>query len=51
MPFNGKGQRDLKENWNYTRILEEIKTKFDPKPIISEISSRSEEHTSELQSR
>ncbi|MDC3366117.1 cyclic pyranopterin phosphate synthase MoaA, partial [Flavobacteriaceae bacterium] len=41
MPFNGKGQREMKENWNYTRILEEIKTKFDPKSIVSEISSTS----------
>ena len=41
MPFNGKGQRDMTENWNYTRILQEIKTKFDPKPIVSEISSTS----------
>jgi molybdenum cofactor biosynthesis enzyme MoaA len=41
MPFNGKGQREMKENWNYTRILEEIKTKFDAKPIVSEKSSTS----------
>jgi molybdenum cofactor biosynthesis protein A len=41
MPFNGKGQRAIKENWNYTRILEEIKTKFNPKPLVSEISSTS----------
>ena len=26
MPFNGKGQRDMTENWNFNRILEEIKT-------------------------
>lgn len=41
MPFNGTGQRDIKETWNYTRILEEIKTKFDPEPILSEKSSTS----------
>jgi len=41
MPFNGKGQRDMKENWNYTRILEEMKTQFDVKPIVSEKSSTS----------
>ena len=41
MPFNGKGQREMKENWNYTRILEEIKTKFGAKPIVSEKSSTS----------
>jgi cyclic pyranopterin phosphate synthase len=41
MPFNGKGQRDMQENWNYTRILDEIKTEFDVKPIVSEKSSTS----------
>tara|TARA_B100000787_G_scaffold152225_1_gene125746 strand:+ start:37067 stop:38062 length:996 start_codon:yes stop_codon:yes gene_type:complete len=41
MPFNGKGQREMGENWNYTRILAEINTKFDTKPIISEKSSTS----------
>tara|TARA_R110001632_G_scaffold44744_3_gene113635 strand:- start:6235 stop:7230 length:996 start_codon:yes stop_codon:yes gene_type:complete len=41
MPFNGKGQRDMEENWNYTRILEEMKTQFDVKPIVSEKSSTS----------
>lgn len=41
MPFNGKGQRDMQENWNFTRILEEIKTQFDVKPIVSEKSSTS----------
>ncbi|MFV0247780.1 MAG: GTP 3',8-cyclase MoaA [Tenacibaculum sp.] len=28
MPFNGSGQRNLKENWNYNRILQEIKSVF-----------------------
>jgi cyclic pyranopterin phosphate synthase len=41
MPFNGKGQRDMKENWNYTRILDEMKTQFDVKPVVSEKSSTS----------
>ena len=41
MPFNGKGQREMQENWNYTRILEEIKTQFDVEPIVSEKSSTS----------
>lgn len=41
MPFNGKGQRDMQENWNYTRILEEIKTQFEVKPKTSEKSSTS----------
>ncbi|MFT5959123.1 MAG: molybdenum cofactor biosynthesis enzyme MoaA, partial [Polaribacter sp.] len=26
MPFNGKGQREMEENWTFKRILEEIKT-------------------------
>ena len=41
MPFNGKGQRDVLENWNYTRILDLIKTQFDLHPISSEKSSTS----------
>jgi cyclic pyranopterin phosphate synthase len=41
MPFNGKGQRELQENWNYTKILEEIKTAFEVVPITSEKSSTS----------
>lgn len=41
MPFNGKGQREIQENWNYTRILDEIKTQFDVKSIVSEKSSTS----------
>ncbi len=41
MPFNGKGQRNTKENWDYTRILNEIKTKFHVVEIISEKSSTS----------
>lgn len=41
MPFNGKGQRDIQENWNYNRILEEIKTQFDVQLLDSEKSSTS----------
>ena len=41
MPFNGKGQRDMQENWNYTKILEEIKRTCNVKPIVSEKSSTS----------
>ncbi len=41
MPFNGKGQRDIQENWNYNKILEEIKTKFDVQLLNSEKSSTS----------
>ena len=41
MPFNGKGQREIQENWNYKRILKEIKTQFDVKEVVSEKSSTS----------
>lgn len=41
MPFNGKGQRDMKENWNYSKILEEIQMAYDVQPIVSEKSSTS----------
>ncbi len=41
MPFNGKGQRTMEETWDYTRILNEMKTKFDISPIVSEKSSTS----------
>jgi len=41
MPFNGKGQRDIKENWTFKKILEEIKTEFDVKEIKSAKSSTS----------
>ena len=41
MPFNGKGQRKMTENWNYNRILKEIKNKFKITSIPSEKSSTS----------
>jgi cyclic pyranopterin phosphate synthase len=41
MPFNGKGQRDIQEAWNYRRILEEIQSKFNIEPMVSEKSSTS----------
>lgn len=41
MPFNGKGQREMKESWNYRQILSEIQSQFDAQPIISEKSSTS----------
>ncbi|MCF2874715.1 MULTISPECIES: GTP 3',8-cyclase MoaA [unclassified Tenacibaculum] len=41
MPFNGKGQRDTQENWNYTKILNEIKSVYNVKAIVSEKSSTS----------
>ncbi|QTE24121.1 GTP 3',8-cyclase MoaA [Polaribacter cellanae] len=41
MPFNGKGQRDMQENWTFKKILNEIKTEFDVQEIKSEKSSTS----------
>ena len=41
MPFNGKGQRTIEENWNYTKILNEIKSEFKVEEIQSEKSSTS----------
>ena len=41
MPFNGKGQRDIKENWTFTKILNEIKREFSVDEISSEKSSTS----------
>jgi molybdenum cofactor biosynthesis protein A len=41
MPFNGKGQREMQEAWNYNKILNEIKSAFDVTEIQSEKSSTS----------
>ncbi len=41
MPFNGKGQRDIKESWNYNKIIAEIKSEYTVAPIVSEKSSTS----------
>ena len=41
MPFNGKGQREMKESWNYNKILKEIKSEFDIVEVQSEKSSTS----------
>lgn len=41
MPFNGKGQRDMKEPWNFKQILDEIKSQYKVEPIVSERSSTS----------
>ncbi|AUC85966.1 GTP 3',8-cyclase MoaA [Polaribacter sp. ALD11] len=41
MPFNGKGQREMEENWTFKKILDEVKTEFDVKEIQSEKSSTS----------
>lgn len=47
MPFNGKGQREMKENWTFTKILEEIKTEFHITEIQSEKSSTSRNYAIE----
>ena len=41
MPFNGKGQRDMQENWTFKKILNEIKTEFKVVEIQSKKSSTS----------
>lgn len=41
MPFNGKGQRDIKENWTFTKILNEVKREFTIDEIPSEKASTS----------
>ena len=41
MPFNGKGQREMNENWTFPKILNEIKREFDVTEIQSEKSSTS----------
>jgi cyclic pyranopterin phosphate synthase len=41
MPFNGKGQREMQENWTFNKILNEIKTEFEVTEIQSEKSSTS----------
>jgi molybdenum cofactor biosynthesis protein A len=45
MPFNGKGQRDIQENWTFKRILKEIKTEFDVSEVYSGKSSTSRNYT------
>ena len=41
MPFNGKGQREMQENWTFKKILNEIKTEFNVRELVSEKSSTS----------
>ncbi|MDO6674052.1 GTP 3',8-cyclase MoaA [Tenacibaculum sp. 1_MG-2023] len=36
MPFNGKGQRNAEEVWNYNKILDKIQSKF----IVTELPSK-----------
>ncbi|MBE7629338.1 GTP 3',8-cyclase MoaA [Tenacibaculum piscium] len=47
MPFNGKGQRNIQENWNYNKILAEIKSGYRLENMISEKSSTSRNFTIE----
>ena len=42
MPFNGKGQRDISEVWNFKKILNHIKNNYlEVEPILSKKSSTS----------
>jgi cyclic pyranopterin phosphate synthase len=42
MPFNGKGQRDIKEEWNYNKIIKHIRNHYpEIETLISEKSSTS----------
>lgn len=42
MPFNGKGQRDISEVWNFKKILNHIKNQYaEIDPILSKKSSTS----------
>lgn len=42
MPFNGKGQRDISEVWNFKKILNHIKNQYSEiDPILSKKSSTS----------
>ena len=41
MPFNGIGQREMKENWTFRKILNEIQSEYDAVEIQSEKSSTS----------
>ena len=45
MPFNGKGQREMNENWTFKKILDQIKTEFYLSEIQSEKSSTSRNYS------
>jgi len=45
MPFNGKGQRSIKENWNFKQILNEIKSVYEVTELSSEKSSTSRNYS------
>ena len=44
MPFNGKGQRSMEENWHFKRILNEIKQQYVVEELVSEKSSTSKNY-------
>jgi len=44
MPFNGNGQRELGEAWNFNRILQEIKSEFNLIKIPVKKSSTSKNY-------
>ena len=45
MPFNGKGQRSIQENWNFKQILNEIKSVYEVTELSSEKSSTSRNYS------
>jgi len=47
MPFNGKGQREMHENWTFNKILNEIENEFKVTDVQSEKSSTSRNYTIE----
>ncbi len=44
MPFNGNGQRTMKEVWNFDKILKEITSEFEIKQLITPKSSTSKNY-------
>ena len=44
MPFNGKGQRSMEENWHFKRILNEIQQQYVVEELVSEKSSTSKNY-------
>lgn len=47
MPFNGKGIRETSENWNFTKILNHIKSEFDVIEVPTKKSSTSKNYKAE----
>lgn len=44
MPFNGNGQRNLQETWNFNRILQEITSEYEITEVPSKKSSTSKNY-------